>query len=335
MRLPNRTRFIVALAVGITTLLAAGRGSAEDIILTASTGTGILYGIAKEFVYDTSNYNGQSYTQSELDWDLHALLMTKAALNMRTPAGFVASLDVQLGIPWKTGLITDSDWLNYSYNGDPTKTNFSQHDCYTERAVLLDAKAGWEFPVASWVTLEPFLAFGFMDFKWTARDGYLQYPPGYIAGSATKPYPDYSTDVVVPVSGTGIIYQQTYYIPAVGLSAKIHSGSLSGAISYAISPLVFCNDVDNHEFGAPGSDYYDTMSNGLLLEPKISLEWQIGRSRLSLDVAYRHIAGLIGNTTRVYNGVGYPPGQVAATYVNGAGASYDVVGASISFDWAL
>jgi outer membrane protease len=333
MRLPSRTRFIVALAVGITTVLAAANVSAEDIVLTASTGTGILYGMAKEFVYDTSKYNGQSYTQSELDWDLRSLLVTKAALKIRTAAGFAASLDVQLGIPWKTGSISDSDWLNYSYNGDPTKTNFSQHDCYTERAVLLDAKAGWEFPLASWVTLEPFLAFEFMDFKWTARDGYLQYPPGYVAGLATKPYPDSSTDVVVPVSGTGIIYQQTYYIPAVGVAAKFRSGHTGGSISFAVSPFAFCNDVDNHEFA--GNDYYDTMSNGLLLEPKISLEWEMGRSRLTLDVSYRHIAGLIGNTTQVHIGIGYPPGQVANMYPNGAGASYDVASASLSYTWAL
>jgi outer membrane protease len=333
MTLPHRTRFIVVLVAGLLAALAAPRGSTEDVTLTASTGIGILYGMAKEFVYDTSVYNGQSYTQSELDWDLHALLTTKASLMVSTAAGFVASLDVQLGIPWKTGSISDSDWLNFGYNGDATKTNYSQHDCYTERAVLLDAKAGWEFALARWMTLEPFLAFGFMDFKWTARDGYLQYPPGYIAGLSTKPYPDYSTDVVVSVSGTGIIYQQTYFIPAVGLEAKIRSGNLSGSVSFAVSPFVFCNDVDNHEFA--GSDYYDTMSNGLLLEPKISLGWQLGRSRLSLDVSYRHIAGLIGTTTVVNIGVGYPPGQVAKTYPNGAGASYDVVGASLSYNWAL
>ena len=329
MKPPGRTRVNFPGVLVILVFCVAANSPADDITLTATTGTGIIYGVVREFVYNT--YMNQPYTVSELDWDLQSLYTTNAALSMLTAGGFSASLSVQLGIPLKTGSITDSDWLNYSYNGDPTKTNFSKHDCFAERAVLLAAQAGWEIPLAGWVTLEPFLAFEFMDFKWTARDGYLQYPPGYIAGSATKPYPDASTDVVVPVSGTVILYQQTYYIPAVGLSAKFRSGSSSGTLSFAFSPLVYCNDVDNHEFA--GFDFYDTMSNGILLEPKISLQWRMGSSRLSLDVSYRHIGRLIGNTTMVAIGVGHTPGQVARSYSNGAGASYDAVNVSLGFNW--
>jgi outer membrane protease len=326
---PTRTWVVRAIPIILLAALTAAQGFAEDIVLTATTGTGIIYGVVQEFVYST--YINQPYTVSELDWDLKSLYTANAALSMRMANGFAASLSVQLGIPWKTGFITDSDWLNYEYNGDPTKTNFSKHDCFAERAVLLAAQAGWEIPLAGWVTLEPFLAFEFMDFKWTARDGFLQYPPGWFGSGPTKPYPDASTDVVVPVSGTSIIYRQTYYIPAVGLSAKIRSGSTSGALSFAFSPLVFCNDVDNHEFA--GFDFYDTMSNGILLEPKISLEWRMGKSRLSLDVSYRHIGGLIGNTTKVAIGPGHVPGQVADTYPNGAGASYDAMNVSLGFNW--
>jgi outer membrane protease len=234
-----------------------------------------------------------------------------------------------MGVPGKTGSIGDSDWLNYDFNGDPTKTNYSQHDCYTERAILLDAQVGWEIPLASWVTFEPFLAFEFMDFKWTARDGYFQYPTG------PKPYPDSSTDPKVPVSGTGIIYQQTYFIPAAGIALKFSAGKVFGvSASFAITPLVFCNDVDNHEFA--GYDFYENMVGGLLLEPKVSLKWQVsGRARLSLDVSYRHIAGLIGTTYVVKIGPGFTPGQVYNTFPNGAGASYDALDASLSFIWTL
>jgi outer membrane protease len=325
----NRARLIAFLVLVTFSALSSGYCFAQGIELTASTGTGILYGVAKEFVYGV--HNNQQYTQSELDWDIKPLLIARAALSMRTGSGFAASVSVQLGVPSKTGSISDSDWLNIAYNGDTTKTNYSLQDSYTERAILVDARAGWEQRLPNGATFEPFLSFGFMDFKWTARDGYLQYPPNYIAGSATLPYPDYSTDVVVPISGTGIIYEQTYYIPAAGVEARFRSRDIGGSISFSVSPFVFCNDVDNHILG--GYDYYDTMSNGFLLEQKISLGWRIGSSRLSLDVSYRHIGGLRGNTTLVHNGIGYPPGQVASTYTNSAGASYDVLGASLTFDW--
>lgn len=335
MKRLKRTRVSLALTCVILASLAAAPGFAADTVLTASAGTGIMYGVAKELVYSTSAFNGNVYTLSELDWDIKPLFYAKAALALSTSIGFAASLDARIGVPGKTGSIGDSDWLNYDQYGYPTKTNYSQHDCFTERAMVLDAKVGWQFPLARWLSLEPFLAFGFMDFKWTARDGYLQYPPNYLLGTAILPYPDSSTQPKEPVSGTGIIYQQTYFIPAVGFAAKLRFGqNFGGSVSFAISPLVFCNDVDNHLLAF--ADFYENMSGGLLLEPKVSLEWQVSeRAGLSLDVSYRHIAGLIGTTYVVVTGVGQIAGLVASTSPNGAGASFDALDASLNFVWTL
>ena len=332
MKYPNRMSAFVALS-GLLFAASVAAPAFADITLTATTGTGIMYGLAKELVY--SVHNNQPYTESELDWDIKPLIYTKAALALSTSEGFVASLDVRLGIPAKAGSISDSDWLNVAYNGDTTKTNYSQHDAYSERAIILDSRVGWDVPVAGWLTLEPFLAFGFMDLKWTARDGYLQYPNNYLLGTAVLPYPDSSTDAKMVVSGVGIIYEQTYFIPAVGIAAKLRFGSsFSGSVSFAITPIVFCNDVDNHEFA--GNDFYDNMMNGLLLEPKVSFDWQVMRNaRLSLDVSYRHIGGLIGTTNVVAIGPNKTPGLVSATYPGGAGASFDALDASVSLVWSL
>ncbi len=329
----NRTRVIFVPGLLILAALAAVPGFAADVTLTASTGAGIMYGVAREFVYGA--YNNQSYIKSQLDWDIRPLFYTKAALALSGLGGFVASLDVRMGVPAKTGLISDSDWLNYDYNGATNKTNYSQSDCFTERAILLDAKVGWEFPLAAWMTLQPFLAFEFMDWKWTARDGYFQYPLGYTKGTAILPYPDSSTDTKASLSGTGIIYQQTYFIPAAGIAADFRSGKDFGiSVSFAFSPLVLCNDVDNHEFA--GLDFYDYMWAGVLLEPKVSLKWQASeRALLSFDVSYRHIERLIGNTDEVVIGPGYTPGLVAGKSTNGAGASFDALDASLNFSWVL
>jgi outer membrane protease len=327
----DRAHARLSLAAVLLTALSLAP-ALGDVELTASTGTGVTYGIARELVYGTSTFNGQAYTVSELDWDIKPLLYAKAALALNTSVGFVASLDVRLGVPWRTGVIGDSDWLNYDFNGDPQKTNYSEHDCFTERAILLDAQAGWQIPVTSWATIVPYLSFGFMDFKWTARDGYLLYPPGY-GSTATLPYPSLSSDTPVPASGTGIIYEQTYFIPALGCRAEFRAGrSFRGSVAFTVSPLVFCNDVDNHVFAS--KDFYDTMSNGLLLEPGISLEWQVGASsRLRLDVSYRSITRLVGNTRIVITGPNKTPGLTAGSYANSAGASYEALNASLSFTW--
>ena len=307
--------------------LSAARAFASGMELTASTGTGIIYGVAKELVYSTSAYNGQSYTESELDWALQPLLVGKASLSLRTSIGLAASLELGLGVPLRTGSVSDSDWLNYDVNGDPTRTNYSQQDCFTERAVLLDARVGWEAPLTGWLILQPFLLFEFMDFKWTARDGYAQYPVGY-PGSGPPYVP---SQVQTPVSGVVIIYEQTWYIPAAGIETTFHAGDFGGTVSFAFSPFAFCSDVDNHL--AAAKDFYDTMSNGLLLEPGLSLWWRTGNRRISLDISYRHIGGLLGNTSVVLTGIGKPPGQVANTFANGAGASFDSLNIFLAMTW--
>ncbi len=329
----HRTGFFPALLT--LAALAAAPGFADDFTLTASAGTGVMYGLAREIVYNTSAFNGKTYILSQLDWDIKPLFYTKAALALSTSTGFVTSLEARLGVPAKSGSIGDSDWLNYDLNGDPVKTNYSEHDCFTERAILLDAKAGWDFPVSSWMSLEPFLAFNFMDFKWTARDGYFQYPPGWFPGPAPQPYPPASTRPKVPISGTGIIYEQTWFIPAAGVAARFNAGKdFKIFVSFAASPMVFCNDVDNHLLAE--TDFYENMWGGYLLEPKVSLEWQVGaKVGLSLDVSYRHIAGLIGDTYIVVTGVGQTPGLVSQTSKNGAGVSFDALDASLNIRWVL
>jgi len=334
MKLHSRTRLHLALALVIFAAVPAS-SFADDVTFTASTGAGVMYGLARELVYSTSTFNGKSYTLSELDWDLKPLYYTRAALALNTSQGFVASLDVQMGIPGKTGTSTDSDWLNYAKYGDATLTNYLHMDCITERAVLLDAQVGWEFPLTFYLSLQPYVAFGFMDFKWTGRDGYFQYPPNWFGGGASLPYPPASTQPRINEAGVAIIYEQTYFIPAAGFTARFWaSDDFSISASFSFSPFVFCNDQDNHMLGQT-HDFYDYMRSGILLEPKVSLQWQVsGRARISLDVTYMHIEGLQGDTYKLNTGIGYDPNQVA-TPSSGAGASFDALDASLNISWVL
>jgi outer membrane protease len=324
---------VFALVILVT--LAAPAFS-DDVTLTASAGTGVMYGLARELVYSISAFNGTTYLESELDWDIKPLYYTKAALSLGTPQGFVASLAVQMGIPAKTGTSTDSDWLNYDKYGDTSLTNYLHMDCITERAILLDAQVGWEFPLASWLSLQPYAAFQFMDFKWTGRDGYFQYPPNWFGGGATPPYPPASTQPKANEAGVGIIYEQTYMIPAAGFTAKFRAGDgFNISASFSFSPIVFCNDLDNHMLGYVTHDFYDYTRGGILVEPKVSLEWQVsGRVRFSLDVSYLHIEGLNGDTYKVTTGIGQDPNQ-AAVQSSGAGAAFDALDASLNITWVL
>jgi outer membrane protease len=326
-----RTRFGFALACVIPAVFAAATGFADDVTLSASTGAGVMYGVAREFVF--GQYQNDSFVKSELDWDLKPLILARAGLALSTTGGFAASLDVRMGVPAKTGSMADSDWLNREFNGDPSQTHYSLNDCFTERALLLDAQVGWRVALTDQLTIQPFLGFGLMDFLWTARDGYFQYPP---STQTSPPYTPWSPgEARLPMSGTNIVYRQTWFLPSMGIAAKLRFGEdFTASISFAFSPIVFCNDLDNHELRK--LDFYEYMRGGPLLEPKILLEWRvIDRAWLQLNVSYRHIVGLVGTTYEVATGAPATPGLVSGTAPNGAGASFDAVDASLSLTWTL
>jgi outer membrane protease len=304
-----------------------------------TTSTGVLYGTARELVFATGAYTGAAYTQSALDWALQPAWIAGAALEAKTTAGLTGSLSVAGAIPGKTGLISDSDWLDYNDYGYTYVTNLTAHDCFTERAVFVDARVGWELRPFDWLALEPFGSVSLMSLKWTARDGYLQFPPGYITGTATLPYPPASTDPVVPLSGTIILYQQDWLIPGAGINVSFGpKDKLEARLTLLFSPYLFCADLDNHEFannpskGYLTTDFYDTLRGGLLLEPAASVRMKTGeRTTLSLNASLRYVFGLVGDTTVVHGGIGLTPGQVAATTESTAGVAYEALNVSLSF----
>ncbi len=312
--------FLIAIVVLAAVILPR---AAHALPVSFSTSSGVMLGGAKEFVYDSG------YTVSELDWPLLPAFYAGITLNLGETAGFLSSVELQVGIPGMAGTMTDSDFLN----GDGVKTNYSQSDGDMENAILLTAQAGWGFafdlPRGGVWTLEPFVSFEFMRFEWTAQNGYLQYPP-----ETSPPFTPWSPSTPqVPITGTGIIYTQNYVIPAVGLKGTFPlSENLAMAVSFTFSPYLWCWDKDSHLLRQ--LDFYDNMQGGLLLEPRLSATYRFSsRTALSLDVLYRHVANLVGNDYEVSTGAS--AGQQSPTYEEAAGASLDVVNVSLSLAVSL
>jgi outer membrane protease len=322
---------LFAAAVALVTARTAG---AQEFSLTTSSGTGVMLGVAREFVYSGS------YVVSELDWPLLPAVFVGAALDMTTGVGFIATLEAQAAVPTPSGTMTDSDFLN----GDGVKTHYSQSDTTLTGAVILSAQAGWAIPlpVNQPITLLAFfLQFEFMQFNFAASNGYLQYPP---AGQSSPNYTPWSPSTPkVPIYGTGIIYTQNYLIPALGLKGSVlATDNLTVNFSVAFSPYLWCFDIDTHIFRY--DTFYDSLRGGLMIEPRLSAALRITpRATLSLDALYRHISGLTGDTTAVGMGVpgtggtpviDQPPGQ-ATSYPNSAGASFDAVSISVVLSYRL
>jgi outer membrane protease len=313
----------------LATVLGPVPAAADGISVEVTTRAGVLFGLARELVYSGS------FTISELNWRFQPVAYAGTALSVETQQGLVATVEVRSAFAGSSGKADDSDYLNYEFNGDPSLTHYSEHDCYTERAILLDARLGWAFRLGSRFRLEPFLALSLMQFKWSARDGYLQRP-----GSG----PPYTLPVdKEPVSGTAIIYQQTYLIEGLGVQLAADFAERFDLMARLwVSPYLFCNSLDNHVLtwffpeSAVNYDYYDYLRGGILVEPTVSLGFRpVQRARLSLDVSYRGIFRLIGDTEVVKASPYLPPGEVAETYPDGAGASYNALDVSLTLSLTL
>ena len=321
------------LLIAVLGFLSAALAGAQPVSLTVRTTAGVFIGGATEVVL----YQG--YKVSELDWPLLPVFTIGATLDVATQVGFHAILEVQRGLPGYDGTMTDSDFLN----GDGVKTHFSQSDGHSEGITVVDARLGWSFDIDTGgsrpAQLFPYLEFQYLQLKWSAQNGYLQYPP-----ETSPPYTPWSaSEPKIPIYGTGIMYEQDYYIPAVGVMGTIpFSSSLSATLSFSFSPYLWCNDIDDHVFRL--IDFYTNMRGGLLLEPRASVTFRpTQRIGITLDVLYRHIAQLTGDSWAVQQGTagspnpytGVLPGTQSAPVSNGGGASLDAGTITLSLDLAL
>jgi outer membrane protease len=303
----------------------------------------MLYGQANEEVYDQVSPPGPNYKLSELIWPFHPLVYAGVGLDLDTRAGLFASLDVEQGFPGKVGSMTDSDYLD----GDGVKTNFSQSDSYIERFLDLGLLVGYDFIRSGPLTFGIFGAFEYQDFKFSARDGYTQYPSygqqyytdstgAYYPGT----YPAWSpSETETPIYGTLGLYEQVYILGSLGLKASYSiCPGLSAGASFALSPLLYCYTEDDHELRQ--LSIYGKFSSGLELDPKIFAEYSLKPgATLRLDLSYRWTTGLIGSGTYLNQsatntsseGNYYAGPDSAEIYPSGAGASISMLDASLSF----
>ena len=313
--------------------------------ISTSVSAGILFGQSFEEVYN--QYLSKDYKNSELIWPMMPLYYSGAGLALTIRNGVFATLDIKQGFSGKTGLMTDSDFLN----GDGVRTHFSQSDGYTERSLLLDLKVGYNLPSRTTLSLGFFGGFSYMDFKWSARDGYYQYPTSgsdYYWDSSGIFHPGTDTpwsagQTKTPLYGTGILDEQAYLIGSLGFKASYRLlESLSLGASFSIAPLAYCYTEDNHEFRLV--DFYSRLSGGFMIEPGLSVDCSIkpGAS-LKLLVNYRQLSNLKGDITQVDQGTtstssggNFYAGPVSSsTSTGGSGASIWMLDASLVFRLAF
>jgi len=185
-----------------------------------------------------------------------------------------------------------------------------------------------------------------MDFKWSARDGYAQYPTSgepyswdssgnFIPGTYA---PWSSSETKTPFYGTLGLYEQAYLFGLFGFQASYKLGTVfTLGAACSIAPIAYCYTEDNHELRMV--DFYSKLS-GFMFEPSLSLEYAIKPgAALRLDVAYREAAGLKGDVTQVDQGTSYTSSgsdyfagpDSASASTNDSGAFISMLDAKLSF----
>jgi outer membrane protease len=188
--------------------------------------------------------------------------------------------------------------------------------------MFLDFSAGISMPIKSIVLLKFFIGLDYMNLRWTARDGYLQYAAstgddmyGYWDSSLKK------TSTYGPI----IYYQQNWLIFSPGLSGHINLFErFDIGLYFNIGPVIFCNDLDDHL--SRRLQFTERMLGGIMLKPRAEIIFIASQHlNLALNVSYKFVEGARGTTdvrdTTTNTVQSYANSGVAAYYALDVGLS--------------
>ena len=315
----------IALLVIITALSEApafSEGKTGIYAFSVSPLLGILYGQSEEIVYKSSDKD--TYL-SELLWDIKPLFYAGLALNFGprdpfTHSGFFADGSLKVGLPIKTGIMEDRDWIN----DDNNLTNYSRHDVFSRGTFLADLSGGYSWRLNYFLSLSGYAELSYMRHAWSAQDGYYQYLETDKFGN-TIPGQTWTDQIPKkPFSGEVIRYVQNWFIVSPGFLLKgrlNHLFSIEGSFNY--SPLIYCADRDEHLLTKAVFDdylYFGHFFDGggkLTFAPKNNMAF-------SLAVSYRYITGSRGDVkTSIFS------------YKGIAGGGYSSLDAGLAFEYTF
>ncbi|MDR0457268.1 MAG: omptin family outer membrane protease [Treponema sp.] len=155
-----------------------------------STGVGV--GRTNEYVYKGNK------EISRLEWKEN-LIPILIVNNQFDIFNFIINANILSGLPLaiKNGIMEDYDYLIDNSNA---LSNYSEHDLYTDKHLNMTFQFGYSFGLGHF-KLSPLVGFSYYTRKWSAVDGYLQYPINN-NDEWTNNTPKSN------VAGTGISYEQ-------------------------------------------------------------------------------------------------------------------------------
>jgi outer membrane protease len=257
---------------------------------------GLIYGQAEEIVYpDERKYKAELLSQ--LLWDIKPVFYYGLALDFSRIEplekwGFFSNLSLKYGISGMSGKMEDRDWQSIE---NDALTNFSKHDNLTKELFMMGFTAGFSFPLPQGFLLKALADVSYKRFCFSGSGGYLEYAR-QIGDGIYAPIAD-NPDITKYPDGEKVInYTQDWLVFAPGISLAFYViRQFFAELSFQISPLVLCADLDEHL--GRNLQFRDYTRGGLYLEPGLRLSYIAGkRMEISLAGSWQKILGARGPT---------------------------------------
>lgn len=185
----------------------------RDIYFNFSAAPVLMAGTGFEYVlkYDV--------TKSRLDWPLLPAGGLTAGTEFKLKNGFYLSFVSSFIIPSYSGRMFDHDYENDTV--PDMLTRFSEHKAYIKKGLDLILNLGFMKPLVVYKTssdkkikidCSPSIGIRYIINSWDAVDGYIKYPP-----DTYPPSPVLPDTPIIPMTGLGISYKQTFLLPGIGL----------------------------------------------------------------------------------------------------------------------
>ena len=314
----NITVFTVFVIFFFTQSAFARENTPGNYAFSLSPCFGMVYGHAEELVYPSDTI---APLLSELLWDIkpvfyYGLLLDFSRTGPTEQIGFFSNLSVKFGIPRSSGKMEDRDWMSVENNA---LTHYSIHDNHTKELFFLDFSAGVSFPLQQTLLLKTYVSFSYMHFRFSGKNGYGIYARGNPPDSGIF-FPIDDNPNRETFSGKVINYTQEWLTVAPGVSLGYYFlENFFAEISFKISPLVFCTDLDEHF--TRDLQFRDYMQGGLFLEPGAALSFSCNSwIAVAFEFSWRYISGTKGQTY-----LREPIGTGKYTQAGTAGAGLSVI----------
>jgi outer membrane protease len=217
-----------------------------------------------------------------------------------TLGNFFIDLSVLTAISIKSGMMRDYD---YMLSNSDAQSHYSEHDAWFDKHLEIHPEIGYTFNFGNW-SLYPSAGFLLRHRKWSAEDGYVQYP------SPGQPWS--SSDATQKTNGVVISYVEAIWFPTVSLGVSYRiNGRFEAALSGSWYPYLNIETIDSHYIRR--TVFYDTMRGGMGFLSELALTYHpVSTNAMNFRAAFG-FEGIYPNKGTTSTGsIGYDTGKIAA-----------------------